>query len=318
MVALGIGPVGIAFYVWDIGMKRGDIRVLGAASYADAAPLDGFLVLAGYAPTATLALWLAALMIAGGGLIAAKDMLRRGVSRDHPSGAHRRRANSKRCKIESGRDGAADQRPVASAFGGLPRMSRNDRLRLLVRRQVGAKSDHALTIVVSDPQRQRFAGVVVPDLDRIDAVPVRALALCQQEVDRRRGRASAINNSRIAKCFAIVPAFGMRLQPEARDDFVGGEGGQAVHHDLFLRSRISPNTSAALLPLMPSRAPPPSDVGAQEDVGFFLVADQVVGIVGWFAARSLATSSARAFSAGLLPSMPSANLTFDAVYSWPQ
>src|SRR6516165_654554 len=34
VVALGIGPVGAAFYSWDIGMKRGDIRVLGAASYA--------------------------------------------------------------------------------------------------------------------------------------------------------------------------------------------------------------------------------------------------------------------------------------------
>ncbi|MFX6842452.1 EamA family transporter, partial [Acinetobacter baumannii] len=34
IAALGIGPVGIAFFVWDIGMKRGDIRVLGAASYA--------------------------------------------------------------------------------------------------------------------------------------------------------------------------------------------------------------------------------------------------------------------------------------------
>ena len=34
ITALGIGPVGAAFFVWDIGMKRGDIRVLGAASYA--------------------------------------------------------------------------------------------------------------------------------------------------------------------------------------------------------------------------------------------------------------------------------------------
>ncbi len=33
VAALGIGPVGAAFYAWDIGMKRGDIRVLGAASY---------------------------------------------------------------------------------------------------------------------------------------------------------------------------------------------------------------------------------------------------------------------------------------------
>jgi len=74
VAALGIGPVGAAFYVWDIGMKRGDIRVLGVGSYL--APLLStlFLVLAGYAAaSATLAV--AALLIAGGGLIAAKDML---------------------------------------------------------------------------------------------------------------------------------------------------------------------------------------------------------------------------------------------------
>src|ERR1700730_10702549 len=29
ITALGVGPVGAAFYAWDIGMKRGDIRVLG-------------------------------------------------------------------------------------------------------------------------------------------------------------------------------------------------------------------------------------------------------------------------------------------------
>jgi len=74
IVALGIGPVGIAFFVWDIGMKRGDIRVLGAASYATPLLSTAFLILAGFAkPTATLAI--AAALIAGGGLIAAKDMI---------------------------------------------------------------------------------------------------------------------------------------------------------------------------------------------------------------------------------------------------
>src|ERR1044071_5780934 len=34
VAALGVGPVGAAFYTWDVGMKRGDIRVIGAASYA--------------------------------------------------------------------------------------------------------------------------------------------------------------------------------------------------------------------------------------------------------------------------------------------
>ncbi|MGJ4926473.1 aromatic amino acid exporter YddG [Bradyrhizobium sp. HKCCYLS2038] len=76
VLGLGIGPVGAAFYAWDIGMKRGDIRVLGAASYATPLLSTAFLIVAGYAqPTATIAL--AALLIAGGGLVAAKDMLLR-------------------------------------------------------------------------------------------------------------------------------------------------------------------------------------------------------------------------------------------------
>jgi drug/metabolite transporter (DMT)-like permease len=73
VVALGIGPVGAAFYAWDIGVKRGDIRVLGAASYAAPLLSTGYLVLAGYA-TASLALAGAALLISAGGLLAAKDM----------------------------------------------------------------------------------------------------------------------------------------------------------------------------------------------------------------------------------------------------
>ena len=73
VIALGIGPVGAAFYAWDIGVKRGDIRVLGAASYAAPLLSTGYLVLAGYA-TASLALAAAALLISAGGLLAAKDM----------------------------------------------------------------------------------------------------------------------------------------------------------------------------------------------------------------------------------------------------
>jgi drug/metabolite transporter (DMT)-like permease len=76
VLALGIGPVGAAFYAWDIGMKRGDIRVLGAASYATPLLSTGFLIAAGFAKaSATIAI--AAILIAGGGLIAAKDMVLR-------------------------------------------------------------------------------------------------------------------------------------------------------------------------------------------------------------------------------------------------
>jgi drug/metabolite transporter (DMT)-like permease len=74
IVGLGVGPVGAAFYAWDIAMKRGDIRVLGAASYATPLLSTGFLILAGFARL-SVAIAVAAVLIAGGGLIAAKDMV---------------------------------------------------------------------------------------------------------------------------------------------------------------------------------------------------------------------------------------------------
>jgi len=76
VLGLGIGPVGAAFYAWDIGVKHGDIRVLGVGSYLAPLLSTAFLMLAGYAsPSPWLAL--AAILIAGGGVLAAKDMIRR-------------------------------------------------------------------------------------------------------------------------------------------------------------------------------------------------------------------------------------------------
>jgi len=75
VVFLGLGPVGLAFYVWDIGVKRGDIQILGTASYA--APLLSTLVLilAGVAaPTWSLAI--AAVLITAGALSAARASLK--------------------------------------------------------------------------------------------------------------------------------------------------------------------------------------------------------------------------------------------------
>ena len=74
VAALGVGPVGAAFYTWDIGMKRGDIRVLGAASYATPLLSTAFLILAGFAKPG-VNIFIAAVLIAGGGLIAARDMI---------------------------------------------------------------------------------------------------------------------------------------------------------------------------------------------------------------------------------------------------
>lgn len=75
-IGLGLGPVGLAFYVWDIGVKRGDIQLLGTSSYA--APLLStlILVLTGVAdPGWSLAV--ATLLITGGALTAARASVRR-------------------------------------------------------------------------------------------------------------------------------------------------------------------------------------------------------------------------------------------------
>lgn len=75
VLGLGLGPVGLAFYVWDYGVKHGDIQVLGAASYL--APLLSTLVLvvAGFAQF-TWVVAGACLLITGGAMLAAKDLLK--------------------------------------------------------------------------------------------------------------------------------------------------------------------------------------------------------------------------------------------------
>ena len=74
IVGLGLGPVGLAFYVWDIGVKRGDIQVLGAVSYSAPLLSTFMLVVTGYAEYSHLLL-VAALLITLGAVLAAKDML---------------------------------------------------------------------------------------------------------------------------------------------------------------------------------------------------------------------------------------------------
>ena len=69
VLALGIGPLGAAFYLWDVGVKRGDIRLLGIASYAAPVLSTLLLVLAGFAEP-TLALALACALIVAGALVA--------------------------------------------------------------------------------------------------------------------------------------------------------------------------------------------------------------------------------------------------------
>jgi drug/metabolite transporter (DMT)-like permease len=69
IIGLGLGPVGLAFYVWDFGVKRGDIQILGVAAYAAPVLSTLILVAAGFA-AATWSLGLACALIVGGALIA--------------------------------------------------------------------------------------------------------------------------------------------------------------------------------------------------------------------------------------------------------
>lgn len=74
-ILLGLGPVGLAFYVWDIGVKRGDIQILGTASYAAPLLSTVVLIVAGVAvPTWSLAI--AAVLVTAGALLAARASLK--------------------------------------------------------------------------------------------------------------------------------------------------------------------------------------------------------------------------------------------------
>ncbi|MBU0738918.1 MAG: EamA family transporter [Alphaproteobacteria bacterium] len=74
VIGLGLLPVGLAFYVWDYGVKNGDIQILGVSSYA--APLLSTLILIifGFGEI-SVRIGLSCLLITGGAVLAARDMV---------------------------------------------------------------------------------------------------------------------------------------------------------------------------------------------------------------------------------------------------
>lgn len=84
VLAMGLMPVGGAFFVWDYGVKHGNIQILGAASYG--APLLStlILILTGIAPL-TLTVVLACILVTCGAALASKDMILRPAKQDAPS-----------------------------------------------------------------------------------------------------------------------------------------------------------------------------------------------------------------------------------------
>jgi drug/metabolite transporter (DMT)-like permease len=76
LVGLGLGPVGGAFFTWDVGVKSGNIKVLGALSYASPLLSTLLLLAMGLAQPSWL-LAVASLLIVIGALLASGDFLKR-------------------------------------------------------------------------------------------------------------------------------------------------------------------------------------------------------------------------------------------------
>ena len=74
VVAMGLGPVGAAFFAWDVGMKQGDIRTLGICGYLTPLLSTTLLVIFGRAEL-SWSLAVVALLITGGAAFAARDLL---------------------------------------------------------------------------------------------------------------------------------------------------------------------------------------------------------------------------------------------------
>lgn len=75
VAAMGIGPVGSAFYFWDYGVKRGDLRALGAGAYMIPFLSTGLLIAFGEG-TLSVQLVVAGMTIVLGAIVAGGDVIR--------------------------------------------------------------------------------------------------------------------------------------------------------------------------------------------------------------------------------------------------
>ncbi|MNE20144.1 hypothetical protein D3C80_1132520 [compost metagenome] len=126
----------------------------------------------------------------------------------------------------------------------MPAVGGNDHLRALAFQNGGAEREGLhLSAVLRKMQRDRRAGIIVPDLDRIgDPMPVRALAFFQEIIDRR-GMA-ALAAGLVTESLVVKTALGMWLQPQFTNDRLRRYIG--CHQKLSLRVRISAKTSASV------------------------------------------------------------------------
>lgn len=79
IVALGLGPTGLAFFAWDYATKHGRLALLGVLSYFAPLLSTALLILSGQAP-ARPAVLASALLIIGGAALAGLRLRRRGAA----------------------------------------------------------------------------------------------------------------------------------------------------------------------------------------------------------------------------------------------
>ncbi len=80
VIALGVGPIGIAFFAWDIGLKHGNIRLLGVLALLIPLLSAGLLIAAGRG-VVDARVGVAALLITGGTIMASKEEITALLSR---------------------------------------------------------------------------------------------------------------------------------------------------------------------------------------------------------------------------------------------
>jgi drug/metabolite transporter (DMT)-like permease len=68
IVLLGLGPAGGAFFLWDLGMKRGNAVALAVIAYSAPVLSTILMVLAGFGE-ASWSVAMAAVLIAAGGAV---------------------------------------------------------------------------------------------------------------------------------------------------------------------------------------------------------------------------------------------------------
>ena len=81
ILCLGIGPVGLAFFTWDFGVKHGNIRTLGVLSYTAPLLSTALLIVCGLAE-ATQTTWPACLLIISGAILASADFFQQETHRN--------------------------------------------------------------------------------------------------------------------------------------------------------------------------------------------------------------------------------------------